>query len=357
LFAPNEIAPVVAGSLTATRATTGTYVDRYGVVKTASADEMREESEGWLIEGESTNLALYSEQFDNGAWAKTGSATVTANATSAPDGNATADRIDFTADNETVAQFLSNSTVSNFTFSLWVKSPSTDRDFELTIRNTPTTSNRTDLIFTATSDWKRFDVSFLSLSENIACEIRSKAGNLDIDVWGAQLEQQSAASSYIPTTTAPVTRSADLLSIPVYDNLFSGVFSIVCNFALNDFQGNFNAIIARVQPVTNIVLDVGVHNYSSGKVRINYNNAFSDQNTTSKSSAVFIFDGLNVTSYLDGIAGASATSAAIIENENNLVIGSSSTTGVNPLNGHLKDFRIYDFALNADEVKYLSGVV
>jgi hypothetical protein len=45
---------------------------------------------GLLIEQSSTNLTLYSEQFDNVAWVKT-SATVVANATTAPDGASTAD--------------------------------------------------------------------------------------------------------------------------------------------------------------------------------------------------------------------------------------------------------------------------
>ena len=47
---------------------------------------------GLLIEEQRTNLLLRSEEFDNASWAKT-NATITVNATTAPDGTTTADLI------------------------------------------------------------------------------------------------------------------------------------------------------------------------------------------------------------------------------------------------------------------------
>lgn len=47
---------------------------------------------GFLIEQQSTNLLLYSEEFDNAAWTKS-AATVTANATTAPTGTVIADKL------------------------------------------------------------------------------------------------------------------------------------------------------------------------------------------------------------------------------------------------------------------------
>ena len=51
------------GSVVFTRATTGTFIDRYGVLQTAAIDEARFEKEGLLIEGASTNLLTYSQDF------------------------------------------------------------------------------------------------------------------------------------------------------------------------------------------------------------------------------------------------------------------------------------------------------
>ena len=61
--------------ITFTRASSGTYVGADGLIKSAV-----------------TNLVLRSEEFNNAAWTKT-SATVTANAATAPNGTLTADKL------------------------------------------------------------------------------------------------------------------------------------------------------------------------------------------------------------------------------------------------------------------------
>jgi len=83
------------------RASTGTYFDRDGVLRTAAADEPRwnytfEDGE-WvgpelLVEEQRTNLLTYSEQFDNGSWFKL-RASVSPNLALAPDGTLTADKL------------------------------------------------------------------------------------------------------------------------------------------------------------------------------------------------------------------------------------------------------------------------
>ena len=67
------------------------YVDESGIIRYASADEPRFDHDpetgrclGLMIEEQQTNVLLYSEEFDTG-WTST-NASVTANATTAPDG-------------------------------------------------------------------------------------------------------------------------------------------------------------------------------------------------------------------------------------------------------------------------------
>jgi hypothetical protein len=64
-----------SGDLDVVRATSATRVDANG-----------------LVEIPRTNLATYSEQFDNALWVKT-RATITSNSTTAPDGTSTADKL------------------------------------------------------------------------------------------------------------------------------------------------------------------------------------------------------------------------------------------------------------------------
>lgn len=85
--------------ITYTRATAAGVHDRMGVLRTAPAGQPRWRwspsdgtPEGYLAEGQRTNLLLYSEQLDNAAWTKT-SASISANSVAAPDGATTADTI------------------------------------------------------------------------------------------------------------------------------------------------------------------------------------------------------------------------------------------------------------------------
>jgi hypothetical protein len=65
-----------------------------------------------LLEKQSTNLALYSEQFDNAAWSKNNT-TVTANASTSPDGTQNADKL--IADNGASLSSISNYALQSIT--------------------------------------------------------------------------------------------------------------------------------------------------------------------------------------------------------------------------------------------------
>jgi hypothetical protein len=76
-----------------------------------------------LLEPQRTNLALYSEQFDNAAWTKT-DATINANAVVSPDGYQNADIIieDATNNRHRIFRANSKSTVATtYTFSIYIK--------------------------------------------------------------------------------------------------------------------------------------------------------------------------------------------------------------------------------------------
>ncbi|MFB4893338.1 hypothetical protein ACE3K1_01075 [Enterobacter hormaechei subsp. hoffmannii] len=65
--------PLPSKSMTFTRSTTATYIDKSGVLKTAAVNEPRFEKEGLLIEGQSTNYILNSD--DPSKWGSHGSIT------------------------------------------------------------------------------------------------------------------------------------------------------------------------------------------------------------------------------------------------------------------------------------------
>ena len=162
--------------ITFSRASAGTYVDSDGLIKTSPV-----------------NLLTYSEQFDQ--WDGLSNETITVNATEAPDGSMTADRLVLPAIRNTYAVNSYTSTAGVHIGSLYVKAatPGTNSNFTLWLGNE---SNQ----FTATDEWQR-----ISYSRNVTNDFRFGITNgndtfiSDLFIWGAQLEEGTTATDYIPT--------------------------------------------------------------------------------------------------------------------------------------------------------------
>jgi hypothetical protein len=116
--------------ITFTRSTTGTFTGSNGLIQTAAINDPRFDynpttlaSLGLLIEEQRVNLQTYSEQFNNAVWTKTRSS-ITADATTSPDGTVNADKLveDTTASNThemTVSASFTSGTA--YTLSIYAK--------------------------------------------------------------------------------------------------------------------------------------------------------------------------------------------------------------------------------------------
>ena len=360
LFKTNKLVETSAptgtdSDITFTRASTATYVDRYGIVKTAAVDTIREEKDGFLIEQAGTNLVPYSEQFDNAAWTKTGSTVITPNASTSPDGTVTADKIDFTNTGDRLFKGVSNTTIASFTFSMWVKSTGADRSIMLKLKNSPTT-NSAQTNFTATSEWQRFSVTLASLAENLVCELVSIAVDLDFYIWGAQIEQSTSATSYIPTVASAVTRIADRALIPVLNNVVTKEFSIFGIISNKSTAGATGARFIFRVPVSSGFLALFYIANSPNQFNFRYDDGISPVQTgvtTTENIKYFAItvDESNVTININGTESSVSKIAdpSLVFN----FIAFFGQTGIALSNGNIKDFRIYDFALNANEIEYL----
>jgi len=158
-----------------------------------------------LIEKVRTNVALYSQEFNNANWSPT-NVTVTANTTAAPDGTTTADSLAFTASSSARTEGLTaaSSPAGEITLSVYAKVASGTAAFRL--RGDWSGGNSTSSNFTATTDWQRFTHTFTAASALQIMSIYNGTSGAaqTIIFWGAQAES-GVATDYIATTSAAVS--------------------------------------------------------------------------------------------------------------------------------------------------------
>ena len=159
----------------------------------------------WLFEPQSTNLITYSEDFSDAYWAKSGSPIVTLNYGISPSGENKSVRIQ---GNNSTAIYHSGGFSATDGRSIYVKATSGSGNIQLLTHN-----GNTDNVFSIDENWQRVEINTSSSNPALfyAVDMRGSSTNIyDIQIWGAQVEQQSYATSYIPTSGATVTRNQDV---------------------------------------------------------------------------------------------------------------------------------------------------
>ena len=241
-----------------------------------------------LLEKQSTNLTLYSEQFDNAAWSTVGSITITANNATSPDGTQNADL--FSQPSSSAYRYQNLGVLSGtITTSIFVKKGSQSSiafgfvaggftggmsvKFNLDTQtfSTPTNyANFTSISATYESygnGWYRLNLTGTTATSTtyfyvLGSLLESFAVNAYL--WGAQVEASSYPTSYISTTTASSTRIADACYKTGISNLIGQTEGTLYVDAIVMAHQDSNTILSVNDGSTNEYMVIGGN--SSGQV-------------------------------------------------------------------------------------------
>ena len=246
--------------------TVGGYVPTTSTINSAPRfdhDPVSLISKGLLLEEQRTNLLLRSEEADSPQWnIPNSSITVDPNVTVSPDGSQTADKVkEATTTSGHSIEFTGFAFQSGtiYTVSFYAKAAERSRfrvtwpiaftnrlafvdispagygvisDGGTVISVSPAGNDWFRVVSTSTctttTTGARAGITLVDTGTNVNY---TGDGNSGIYIWGAQLEAGDFATSYIPTTTAAVTRSADIstsAATTVFENSWYNALGGTC---------------------------------------------------------------------------------------------------------------------------------
>ena len=377
---------------------TATRVNASGFIEIVNAnlprfdyDPITLAPKGLLIEESRTNLLRYSARLEIGAWGKT-RATVTANAAVAPDGDSTADKIveDATASStHFIAQTITVTAGTKYVLSAYVKAdernwftfqlPSSimgaakNAFFDVSDGTIGTvTSGVTAAIAFVGDGWYRCSVTFTptaSVSASFTFVLADADNSISytgdgtsgLFAWGYQVEAGAFATSYIPTTTASLTRNADAVSMTGTNfsdwyNQSEGAF--VINYDIIGFSSNQRMFSTNDGTANNEFAEYS----STGSNRMIVTSAgvavatpigLSPINVGTIYTAALAAKLNNFAISVNGNAAVTDTSGAMPVAVNRLNLGSNHL-GTQILNGHIRFLSYYKIRITNAELQAFS---
>jgi hypothetical protein len=395
------------GDFTHSRGSTATRVNKDGLIESVANNVPRLDyplSSGvvgdcphLLLEPSRTNDIEYTEQFNNSYWTKS-QASITDNDTISPDGSQTADKLVEDSSTNFHRVFRSiTTTAATYTFSVFAKAA--EREF-LVLRNELSGSN-INACFNLTSGsisyngfsgtakmenfgngWFRCSVTetdpsggstpFSILLSNSAVTNNTIPsytgdGSSGLHLWGAQLEEGSYLTSYIPWDgSGTTTRSADVCSgsgtSAEFNDTESSLFVEIQGLAEDNTNRYISISDGGASPYTN---SVAIQYRNNGTLRIFHNGldfadailisgASFDQTENHKIAVRFKENDMKV--YIDGVSQSLSSSFVYqsVSGLNTFKFTQPFGTGL-PFVGKVKQAIVFNEALSDSELETLTS--
>ena len=266
-----------------TRASSATVVNKDGLIEIVGSGKPRidfkDDAKGaLLLEPQRSNLILRSEEFESVSWTKSNSL-ITSNSVISPNGTLNADKLvesNFNGDHYVSSQIISVSS-GQITNTIWLKSAErtqavifeqvsvkgiyVDLESGTFIKNLVNTPDSYS-IFKDSNGWVKVSITTTNSSTSRLRIYPSKNGSVSyqgdgasgVYIFGAQLEQGSYATSYIPTQGGTVTRVAETAidggaEAPIFSNT-SAVWFI--DFSRFGYDSSINSAAITLNNSSNV---------------------------------------------------------------------------------------------------------
>jgi len=302
--------------LTFSRSTSATRVNNIGHIELIPADKIRQdfnpskvgELMGWLLEESSSNACLQSEDFTT-TWVTTNAVqtnlgNITANSVKSPDGTQTGDTLAAGSSATGIVaarqQGFTFTSGTHYTISVFAKKKDlnfleiSNKDdaaagmtcsqvfnldtgatgasggtvFASGMRAFPNGWYRCEVTFEATAN-STGEVFIKTRSDNAVSTTFSATSGQGTYIWGAQVEAKKYATSYIPTTTAAVTRAADVAYVE--DTQGKWNWDVGTSILVDATPLNTTEVVSPIYHYQNADNSDYISHMSNGKVAVVHN--------------------------------------------------------------------------------------
>jgi len=336
------------------RASKATVINKDGLIEEVGSGQPRVDylnnTKGALkLEPSRSNLVTYSEDFSN--W-NTIQSSLTSDYGISPDGSTNSTRCVFSSSNQSLELTVS---ASNVIATIYIKG---------TIGETiQFGTNGAEEIFTLSGDWQRLEKYNSSSVSRVTLNTYAGVTARDVEIWGAQLEQGSYPTSYIPTNGSSMQRAADTASgagnsqvfndsqgvlftelsrfkqTGVVDYLSIGIFGSTDTNAISfKFRNSLNVFYASIESTL-------------GSPRTDLNYTFQDISLNTKIALKYKSNDFAL--WVNGYEVATDSSGYVPTGLKQLKLGNFS--GTEPFQGKTKEIGYYDTALTDLELEYLTS--
>ena len=354
---------------TYTGAGKGTRVNKEGLIEVVENDRPRidyldSEDGALLLEPSRSNLITYSQDFSNSYWSKV-SITATDNYGISPDGELNSSRVYSSNAQSNHRVFRTfNFSNSTYTVSVYAKSNGSNQSFRMS-RYDGNQYFSDDFILT--NEWQRYTWTFNSdafTGGDLWLVTTSSIGvgsELDIQIYAAQLEQGSYATSYIPTQGTIQTRVQETASGSGNSEVFNSEQGILYANISTDSEDTYKYISINNGTSTGNQTRVALGYYGSTlypNVRVSNAHQFSEAfsiNPTLNNKIALKYKTNDFALWVNGFEVLESNSGSTFSDGTLSKFDFDDGASSSDFYGSTKEIGYYDTVLTEEELEYMTS--